>query len=226
VSAASGLRGVDVDVRPGELIAVVGRSGVGKSTLAALVLGMITPTRGRVLLDGMDLTLLDLDEVRAQVGVVLQDATFFNDTIRANLTLRDPEVPLDRVRAAARLACIDEFIDSLPEGYETVVGVDACLLSRGQRQRLALARALVREPAILVLDEATSSLDPETELTLVTNLRDLGCTRLVIAHRLSTVRHADRIVVLDGGRVVQQGPFARLVQEPGLFRSLARGCAS
>jgi ABC-type bacteriocin/lantibiotic exporter with double-glycine peptidase domain len=214
--------GVTLAVAPGEKIAVVGRSGAGKSTLARLLVGLYAPETGRILYDGIDLQGLDLRSVRAQVGVVTQDARIFGTTVRANIALVDPGAPLDDVVAAARLAAIHEDIEALPLGYDTLLGDGGSTLSGGQRQRLALARALLRRPAILLLDEATSDLDNLTERIVADNLAGLRCTRIVIAHRLSTVIDADRIVVLERGVVVETGPHAELLAQNGIYAELVR----
>jgi ABC-type bacteriocin/lantibiotic exporter with double-glycine peptidase domain len=213
---------VDVSVRihPGEKVAIVGPSGAGKSTLARLLLGMHLPTSGVIAFDGRDLRELDLEKVRRQMGVVLQDTFLFDDSVRANLSLRDEETPQERLRLAAELACIDDVIDALPHGLSTRLGDNGNQLSGGQRQRLNLARALALEPAVLLLDEATSALDLDTERRVHANLARIGCTRVLIAHRLATVQDADRILVLQAGRIVQQGRYAELAAQRGLFRSL------
>jgi ABC-type bacteriocin/lantibiotic exporter with double-glycine peptidase domain len=201
-------------------VAIVGPSGAGKSTLARLLLGMHLPASGTVAFDGRDLRELELTKVRSQMGVVLQETFLFDDTIRANLSLKDEEVPLERLRAAARVACVDDVIDALPDGYGTRLGDNGNRLSGGQRQRLNLTRALVNDPAILLLDEATSALDLETERRVHESLASLGCTRILIAHRLATVQDADRILVLQAGRIVQEGTYEELAGREGLFRSL------
>jgi len=214
--------GVTLAVAPGEKIAVVGRSGAGKSTLARLLVGLYAPETGRILYDGIDLHGLDFRSVRAQVGVVTQDARIFGTTVRANIALVDPDAPLDDVVAAARLAAIHDDIEALPLGYDTLLGDGGSTLSGGQRQRLALARALLRRPAILLLDEATSDLDNLTERIVADNLARLRCTRIVIAHRLSTVIDADRIVVLERGAVAETGPHAELLARNGIYAELVR----
>jgi ABC-type bacteriocin/lantibiotic exporter with double-glycine peptidase domain len=181
---------------------------------------MHLPASGTVAFDGRDLRELDLTKVRSQMGVVLQETFLFDDTIRANLSLKDEEVPLERLRAAARVACVDDVIDALPDGYGTRLGNNGNRLSGGQRQRLNLTRALVNDPAILLLDEATSALDLETERRVHESLASLGCTRILIAHRLATVQDADRILVLQAGRIVQEGTYEELAGREGLFRSL------
>jgi ABC-type bacteriocin/lantibiotic exporter with double-glycine peptidase domain len=217
------LEGVDLQVRPGHKVALVGRTGAGKSTLARLLLGMHLPDAGRVAFDGLDMRELDLALLRRRMGVVLQETFLLNDTVRANVGFQAPDLPAARIEEAARAACIHDVVAALPLGYDTVIGENGATLSGGQRQRLALARALAQRPAILLLDEATSALDPGTEARVHRNLAGLGCTRIVIAHRLATVRDADLILVLDRGRVVQRGTFQELIQAPGLFRDLARG---
>ncbi|OFX25550.1 MAG: hypothetical protein A2V77_24950 [Anaeromyxobacter sp. RBG_16_69_14] len=221
------LHEVSVRIRPGEKVAIVGPSGAGKSTLARLLMGMHIPSSGRIAFDGRDLRELDLRKVRKQMGVVLQDTFLFDDSVRANLSLKDEDVPLERLHVAASLACIDGVIGALPEGYGTRLGDNGSLLSGGQRQRLNLARALTLEPAVLLLDEATSALDVETESQVHANLANLGCTRILIAHRLATVKDADRILVLQDGRIVQEGTYEQLSAREGLFRSLveAKGFA-
>ena len=216
------VNGVTLAVAPGEKIAVVGRSGAGKSTLARLLVGLYPPESGRILFDGIDLQELDLRTVRAQVGVVTQDARIFGTSVRANIALADPDASLDDVVAAARLAAIHEDIDALPMGYDTLLGDGGSTLSGGQRQRLALARALLRKPAILLLDEATSDLDNLTERIVADNLAQLRCTRIVIAHRLSTVIDADSIVVLERGAIVETGPHAALLAKNGIYADLVR----
>jgi ABC-type bacteriocin/lantibiotic exporter with double-glycine peptidase domain len=211
------LQGISLAIRPGEKIAIVGRTGAGKSTLARLLMGMHLPTSGVIAFDGRDMRELDLQALRAQMGVVLQESFLFDDTVRANLSLNDPALPLERLQAAARLACIDDVIEAMPAGYASRVGENGGFLSGGQRQRLCLARALAHDPAVLLLDEATSSLDLATEARVHANLAALGCTRIVIAHRLATVRDADRIFVLGDGRLVQQGSYEALVAEGGVF---------
>ena len=214
------LDGVSVRIAPGEKVALVGPTGAGKSTLARLCLGLHLPDQGTVRFDGRDLRQLDLTAVRRQVGMVMQETFLFDDTVRANLTLHDDGLPQDRLQWAARMACVDDVIGKLPRGFDSRVGENGSLLSGGQRQRLSLARALAHEPAILVLDEATSSLDLETEARVHANLARLGCTRIIIAHRMATVRDADRILVLQDGRLVQEGTFRDLQGRPGLFREL------
>jgi len=211
---------VSVEVRPGEFIAIVGRSGAGKSTLAQLLLGLHLPTSGRILYDGIDLKDLDLRSVRQQLGVVLQNHDLFGATVRANIALTNPAIPLEQVVAAAKLADIHDDIVAMPLGYNSLLVDRGASISGGQRQRLALARALVSSPAILLLDEATSALDSVTEQRVHHALAGVRCTRIVIAHRMSTIMNADRILVMDEGRIVQSGRHADLVRQAGPYRDL------
>ena len=220
------LDGVSLTVEPGSKVAIVGRSGAGKSTLARLMAGVFVPQEGRVLLDGLDLRSLEARSVRTQIGVVVQDARVFGGTVRDNVTLGDPALDADRVVEAARLAEIHEDVRAMPMGYETPVAAGGATLSGGQRQRLALARALARRPAILLLDEATSDLDTQTEARITENLAGLRATRIVIAHRLSTVLDADLIVVLDSGRIVETGTHATLLSRGGVYAKLVSAQAT
>jgi subfamily B ATP-binding cassette protein HlyB/CyaB len=217
------LSGISLDIQAGEVIGIVGRSGSGKSTLTKLVQRLYTPERGRVLIDGHDLALADPAWLRRQIGVVLQENVLFNRSIRDNIALSDPGMPLERVIHAAKLAGAHEFIAELPEGYDTKVGEHGTGLSGGQRQRIAIARALVGDPRILIFDEATSALDYESEHAVMANMRAIckGRTVLIIAHRLSTVRMANRIVVVEKGRVAECGTHAELLcRQDGLYTYL------
>lgn len=219
------LKGITLDIQPGEIIGIVGRSGSGKSTLTKLIQRLYVPERGRVLIDGLDLTLADASSLRRQIGVVLQENVLFNRSLRENIALADPGAPLEQVIAAARLAGAHEFILDLPEAYDTIVGEHGATLSGGQRQRIAIARALMTGPRILILDEATSALDYESERIIQNNMQAIcqGRTVIVIAHRLSAVRHAHRILVMDHGQIVEAGTHAELLQhEAGHYSRLHR----
>ncbi|WP_203579948.1 ABC transporter ATP-binding protein [Microbacterium hibisci] len=219
---ADAVHDVSLDIPPGETVAFVGSSGSGKSTMLNLVLGFVRPTSGRILLDGADMQELDLRTVRQSVSVVPQESVLFEGTIRENIAYGLDDVSDERLRDALRDANASEFVDRLPENWETVVGERGARLSGGQRQRLAIARALVRDPRILLLDEATSALDPESEELVKEALNRLmkGRTTLVVAHRLSTIRQADRIVVLEHGEVVEIGSHADLVAVGGRYAHL------
>ena len=208
------LRGITLDIQRGEVIGIVGRSGSGKSTLTKLIQRLYVPERGRVLVDGLDLMLVDASSLRRQIGVVLQENVLFNRTLRENIALADPGAPLEQVIAAAKLAGAHEFILELPEAYDTMVGEHGSTLSGGQRQRIAIARALMTQPRILIFDEATSALDYESERTIQNNMQAIcqGRTVIIIAHRLSAVRHAGRILVMDHGQIVEAGTHAELLE--------------
>lgn len=214
------VRDVSVEIEPGEFVAIVGRSGAGKTTLAGLLLGLYVPASGKIFYDGNDLMQLDLRSVRRQLGIVPQNPYLFGSSIRSNISLADPSLPLSRVVEAAQMAHIHLDVLAMPMAYETLVADGGASLSGGQRQRLALARALVHRPAILLLDEATSSLDTVTEARIHRELAELRCTRVVIAHRLSTVRQADVILVMDDGRLVEQGTHQTLLSKDGYYAEL------
>jgi ABC-type bacteriocin/lantibiotic exporter with double-glycine peptidase domain len=211
---------VTAHIEPGQLVAIVGRSGSGKSTLASLLVGLLVPTSGRVLFDGRDIRELDLRALRRQIGVVTQATRLFASTIRHNIALGDPMTPLAQVERAARLACIHDDIAAMPLGYDTPVGEDGSSLSGGQRQRIALARALLHEPKLLLLDEATSALDAVTEARVHEGLERLAMTRIVIAHKLSTIRSADQILVVEGGAIVERGRHEGLLATGVVYRAL------
>jgi subfamily B ATP-binding cassette protein HlyB/CyaB len=216
------LHDVCFDVAPGQVVGIVGSSGSGKSTLTKLVQRLYVPERGRVLVDGVDLTMVDPAWLRRQIGVVLQENVLFNRTIRENIALADPTMSMERVFAAASLAGAHDFILALPEGYDTVVGERGSSLSGGQRQRIAIARALVSDPRILIFDEATSALDYESERAIQQNMKQIaaGRTVFIIAHRLSTVRGADRIITVEGGRLVEDGSHDDLIRSDGRYAKL------
>jgi len=216
------LRGIDVDAPAGTTTALVGSSGSGKSTLVSLVMAFARPTRGRLTVDGADLESLRLADYRAQLAVVLQENFLFDGTVADNIRFARPHATRAEVEEVARLANVDEFVRGFPEGYDTVVGERGVRLSGGQRQRVAIARALLADSRILILDEATSSLDSESEALIQEGLRHLleGRTTFVIAHRLSTIRSADQILVLEHGEIVERGTHAELMERRGRYREL------
>ncbi|KQV55013.1 peptidase C39 [Pelomonas sp. Root1217] len=219
------LRSIKLNVRPGEVIGIVGRSGSGKSTLTKLVQRLYVPDQGRVLIDGHDIGIIDITSLRHQIGVVLQENNLFNRSIRDNIALSNPALPIEAVIEAAKLAGAHEFITELPEGYDTLVGEHGTGLSGGQRQRIAIARALITNPRILIFDEATSALDYESEKIIQDNMRRIcaGRTVLIIAHRLSAVREAHRIVVMERGQIAEMGSHQELLAVPnGIYRHLHR----
>lgn len=214
------LEDIGLTLEPGTTTAIVGSSGAGKSTLARLLLGLYRPTDGSIRFGGIDLAELDVHRLRRRTGIVTQDTDLFSGTVFSNLTIGSEEVDLETVVEAAELACIHEDIVQTPMAYETMLGEGGSGLSGGQRQRLALARALVRRPKLLLLDEATSHLDAATEERVHHNLQQLQCTKVVIAHRLSTVRDADTILVLDRGRIVESGDHEELLNRRGVYADL------
>lgn len=213
------LENLSFEVQPGQTVAIVGRSGSGKTTISKLILGLYPPTDGRVLIDGHDVTTLSLRSLRQQIGIVDQDTFLFGGTIRQNITLGYPEATIEEIIEAAQQAGAHQFIKELPLGYETQIGEGGGMLSGGQRQRLAIARALLSKPRLLILDEATSSLDAESERIIQTNLGKIlkSRTTLIIAHRLSTVRNADLILVLDKGVLIESGTHDELMQKRGQY---------
>jgi len=216
------LDNISLSIFPGQKVALVGRSGSGKSTLAKLLLGLYLPTEGEVLYDDVPLQSLNLQAVRRQWGAVLQESFVFSSSIRDNISSHDPGVSFDDVVRAGRIAAIHDEIRQMPLDYETRIDEGGSSLSGGQRQRLAIARAVVRRPAMLLLDEATSHLDTLTERLVDQNLDDLSCSRVVVAHRLSTIQNADLIVVLDEGAIVEQGSHDELLARGGRYAALVK----
>jgi subfamily B ATP-binding cassette protein HlyB/CyaB len=215
---------ISLDIPSGQMVGIVGPSGSGKSTLAKLIQRLYSPDSGRILVDGIDLAMVDTSWLRRQIGVVLQQNVLFNSSVRENIALADPGMPLERVIAAATLAGAHEFVLELPHAYDTIIGERGASLSGGQCQRLAIARALIANPRILILDEATSALDYESERIIQENMRRIaaGRTVIVIAHRLSAVRGADRIITIDRGRLAEDGTHEELVRLGGRYAQLSR----
>jgi ABC-type bacteriocin/lantibiotic exporter with double-glycine peptidase domain len=220
------LRNITLAIAPGQKVALVGPTGSGKSTLAFLLLGLHTPIEGEIYYDDIPLSQLNHRTVRQQFGVVLQDTALFSGSIRQNISANDPDLSLEQVTVAARQAAIHHEIMQMPMGYETYVGEGGSALSGGQRQRLAIARAIAHRPVFLLLDEATSHLDVLTECRVDEHLSSLNCTRMVIAHRLSTVRNADVILVLDQGTIVERGTHDQLVARNGYYAAFVDTQAS
>jgi subfamily B ATP-binding cassette protein MsbA len=216
------LEEIDLRVNAGEVVAIVGQSGAGKTSLVNLIPRFFDPTEGSIRIDGQDIRDVTIRSLREQIGLVTQETFLFDDTVRNNISYGRPEVDQQAVEAAARAALAADFVAELPEGYESRLGQQGQRLSGGQRQRIAIARALLKNAPILILDEATSHLDTESELLVQRALNNLmeGRTVIVIAHRLSTIRRADKIVVIEGGRIVEIGRHETLIANGGLYRRL------
>nr|WP_170312347.1 ABC transporter ATP-binding protein [Paenibacillus sacheonensis] len=217
--SATVLEGISFEVEPGETIAIMGATGSGKTTLINLIPRFYDATKGRVLIDGIDVRKLELDELRGNIGVATQDVLLFSDSIDGNIAYSNPDMPEDDVTRFAKLAAAHDFIRKMPEGYDTVVGERGVGLSGGQKQRIALARAMAVQPPILILDDTTSAVDNETEEHIQRSLRELdySCTKIIIAQRVSTTAEADRILILDQGRIIEEGTHAELLAKRGYY---------
>jgi ABC-type multidrug transport system fused ATPase/permease subunit len=216
------LEDVDLEVEAGRTIALIGHTGSGKTTLTSLVARFYDVTSGRVVIDGADVRDVKLESLRSEIGVISQDPFLFSASVRENIAFGKADAADEEVREAARLAQADEFVDRLPDGYDTVIGERGITLSGGQRQRIAIARALIVDPRILILDDATASVDATTEARIRLGLREAmrGRTTLIIAHRLSTIALADEIVVLDRGRIVARGVHDQLLETSPVYREI------
>jgi subfamily B ATP-binding cassette protein MsbA len=216
------LEDVNFEVQPTAMIALVGLSGSGKTTIINLISRFYEPTAGKILVDGIDIREVSLVSLRSQIGLVTQELILFNDTVRNNIAYGLEEMPLEKIIETARAAEAHDFIEALPKGYDSIIGERGVLLSSGQRQRLAIARALLKNPPILILDEATSALDSESERLIQTALANVlkDRTSIVIAHRLSTIRNADKILVVDRGKIVESGTHQQLCRKDGIYKKL------
>ena len=211
---------LSLKLRPGEYVAVVGKTGCGKSTLVRLLLGFEKPEKGAIYYDSKDINSLDLPSLRRKIGTVMQDAGLFQGDIYSNIVITAPQLTLDDAWSAAETAGIADDIRDMPMGMHTLISEGQGGISGGQRQRIMIARAIAPKPKLLIFDEATSALDNKTQKQVSEALDGMGCTRLVIAHRLSTIRHCDRILVLDGGRIIEDGTYEALIEKGGFFAEL------
>jgi ATP-binding cassette subfamily B protein len=217
------LRDITLEVKPGQCVAILGATGAGKSVLMSLIPRFWDPNSGRVLLDGIDARDLELDDLRRNIGLVFQESFLFSNTVAANIAFGHPHATREQIEKAARIAAAHEFIMALPKGYDTILGESGNTLSGGQRQRLAIARAVLLEPPILLLDDPTAAIDSETEHEIFEALDRAiaGRTTFIVAHRLSTLRRADFIIVMEDGRIVQRGRHEELMREPGPYLRVA-----
>jgi ABC-type multidrug transport system fused ATPase/permease subunit len=217
------LHEISFEAKPGQVIGIFGVTGAGKTSLLSLIPRFYDPRQGRILADNQDVRQLDLDGYRRQIGIVYQESFLFSNTVAANIAFGSPHASQEQIEQAARAASAHEFIIAMPQGYNTVLGESGVDLSGGQRQRLALARALLLQPPILILDDPTASVDPKTEHEIVSALRHamVGRTTFVVANRLSLLRRADTILVLDEGRLIQSGTHAEIIRVPGPYREAA-----
>ena len=214
------IKDFSLEIKPGQTIGFVGRSGSGKTTITKLLQGLYSVPQGLVKMDGIDIRELDKSHLRRSIGVVLQENYFFSGTVRENISLPKQNATLEEIIYVSKLAGVDDFVQKLPRGYDTVLEENAVNLSGGQKQRLAIARALLTNPPILIFDEATSALDPESEEVIRRNLKAIakGRTVLIVSHRLSMVSNADKIIVINNGEMVAQGSHKELVAQPGIYR--------
>ena len=207
-------------IRPGQYVAIVGKTGCGKSTLMRILLGFEKPEKGAVYYDGRNLDALDVKSLRHKIGVVMQNGKLFQGDIYSNITISAPQLTLKEAWEAAEMAGMKEDIENMPMGMHTVISEGSGGISGGQRQRLMIARAIAPKPKVLMFDEATSALDNITQKIVSDSLEKLKCTRIVIAHRLSTIRNCDRIIVLDGGKIIEDGTYDELIEKNGFFAEL------
>ena len=217
-----GLKNISLRADPGQVVAIVGHSGSGKTTLMTLLNRLVDPDKGRILIDGVDIRRFDLEEVKRHVGTVLQENAMYNETVAENIAYGNPDAAKGEIVRAAKQVHAHEFIEKLPKGYDTTIGEKGIRLSGGEKQRIAIARAVLKNPAIVILDEPTSALDSITESKVQKGLDELmkGRTTIVIAHRLSTVYHADIILVLEKGKIIGQGPHGKLVKTCAVYRKM------
>jgi ABC-type bacteriocin/lantibiotic exporter with double-glycine peptidase domain len=214
------VRDISFKIKPGEYVAIVGKTGCGKSTIMRLLLGFEKPEKGAIYFDGKDINSMDLGTLRRNIGTVMQSSGLFQGDIYSNIVITDPELTLDDAWEAAEKAGIADDIREMPMGMHTIISEGQGGISGGQRQRIMIARAIAPKPKLLMFDEATSALDNKTQRQVSEALDAMGCTRIVIAHRLSTIRHCDRILVLDGGRIIEDGNYDELIAKKGFFAEL------